>query len=124
MKKFLVLAALLPLIACGDGEIREISRYPAPDGSRDVVVGSMKAGETEPFLVVMTAKPGDNVNKGARLFLADRGDAPKVTWDTTDHITISCENVRVWSYRSFWINPTGGDTIAVALKCGTDGWKE
>ena len=90
MKKFLALAALLPLIACGDGEMREISRYPAPDGSRDVVVGSMKAGETEPFLVVMTAKPGDNVNKGARLFLADRGDAPKVTWDAADHITISC----------------------------------
>jgi hypothetical protein len=124
MQKFLALAALVLLAACGDGEMREISRHPAPDGSRDVVVGSMKAGETEPFLVVMTAKPGDNINKGARLFLADRGDAPKVTWDSPTQVTISCDKARVWSYRSFWTNPNSGATIAVGLKCGIDGWRE
>ena len=124
MKKTLALALLLPLVACGDGDMREVSRHPAPDGSRDVVVGTMTAGETEPFLVVMTAKPGDNINKGARLFLADKGDAPKVSWDSPDHLTISCDKARVWSYRSFWTNPNSGATIAVALKCGTDGWRD
>lgn len=117
------LALLLPLAACGDGDMKEISRHPAPDGKRDVVVGSMKAGETEPFLVVMTAKPGDNINKGARLFLADKGDAPKVAWDAVDHVTISCDAARVWSYRNFWTDPNSGKTVAVAVKCGADGWQ-
>ena len=123
MKKILLaLVTLLPLAACGDGDMREISRHPAPDGSRDVVVGAMKAGETEPYLVVMTAKPGDNVAKGARLLLADQGQAPTVTWDAPDHVTISCSDARVWSYRNFWTNPNNGKTISVALKCGTAGW--
>lgn len=124
MKKLLALATLLPLIACGDGDMREISRHPAPDGSRDVVVGTMKAGESEPFLVVMTLKPGDAVGKGARLLIADKGDAPKVTWDAPDHITISCDKSRVWSYRNFWTEPYKGGNISVALKCGTEGWVE
>ncbi|MBI2240331.1 MAG: hypothetical protein HYU59_05950 [Magnetospirillum gryphiswaldense] len=124
MKKLIAaVAVLVPLAACGDGDMHEISRHPAPDGSRDVVVGTMKAGETEPFLVVMTAKPGDNINKGARLFLADKGDAPQVEWQSTDQLTISCKDARVWSYRSFWTNPNNGKTIAVGLKCGTEGWK-
>lgn len=124
MKKLIAaLGLLLPLAACGEGEMREISRHPAPDGKRDVVVGTMKAGETEPFLVVMTAKPGDNINKGARLFLADKGDAPQVEWQGPDQVTISCQDARVWSYRSFWTNPNSGKTIAVGLKCGTGGWK-
>lgn len=123
MRTILFAAALLPLAACGDGDMREVSRHPAPDGRHDVVVGTMKAGETEPFLVVMTAKPGDNINKGARLFLADKGDAPKVEWQAPDQVTISCQNARVWSYRNFWTDPNSGKTVAVALQCGTGGWK-
>lgn len=118
-----LLSLLLPLLAaCGEGELREVSRHPSPDGRRDVVVGSLQAGESHPFLVVMTAKPGDSGGKGARLLLADGGDAPTVTWDDAGHLTIACAKARVWSFRNFWSDPNSGATVAVALKCGAEGW--
>lgn len=121
--KRLSLSALLLLAACGDGEITEHARIPSPIGGADAVVARMKAGENEPWLVVMT-KQGDNPTKGARVLLADQGAAPRVEWQDPDHLTISCDGTpRVWSYRNFWTAPNGKTTVAVALDCGQQGWR-
>lgn len=120
MKRLLPAIALL-LSACGDGEITELARAPAPHGGFDVVVGRMKAGETEPYLVVMT-KPGENPGKGARLLLADKGGVPGVTWRDAEHLTIRCDGARIWSYRNFWTSPNGRATVAIGLECGQQGW--
>ena len=122
MKRLFVILGLLALAACGEGEVVEVARYPSPVGGIEAVVGRMKAGDTEPFLVVMT-KPGENPGKGARLLLADNTAAPVVEWHDAEHLTIRCGNARVWSYRNFWTTPNFKQvTVSVALECGQQGW--
>ncbi|HTH15395.1 MAG TPA: hypothetical protein VL974_01975 [Magnetospirillum sp.] len=121
MKAWMALAGTLALAACGDGDIKEVSRTPSPVGELDAVIGSMKAGESQPFLVTIV-KTGENPGKGPRLLLTDQTSAPKVEWLDPDHVTIHCDGTaRVWSYRNFWTN--GSATIAVGLDCGTLGWR-
>ncbi len=122
MKRLLLPAFALLLSACGDGDITELSRTPSPVGGIEAVVGRMKAGETEPYMVAMV-KPGDKVGKGARLLLADKGTPPVVEWQDADHLTIRCDGARIWSYRNFWTSPNGGATVAVGLDCGQQGWR-
>lgn len=121
MKRWMAMVALPLLAACGEGDITEVARYPSPVGGLDAVVGTMKAGESVPFLVAMT-KPGDNPGKGTRVLLVDKGSAPSVEWQDADHLKISCTgDARVWTYRNFWTNGTA--TVAVGLDCGTKGWR-
>lgn len=121
MKRWLAVAATAMLAACGDGEVTEVARYPSPIGELDAVVGTMKAGEAEPYLVSMT-KTGDNPIKGTRVLMVDKSAAPKVEWQDADHLRITCDgDARVWSYRNFWSNGTA--TVAVGLSCGTQGWR-
>lgn len=119
--KRLLPAIVLLLSACGEGDITELSRTPSPVGGFDAVVARMKAGETEPFMVVMT-KPGEHPKKGARLLLSDRGGAPSVEWHEAGRMVIHCDGARIWSYRNFWTTPDGRVTVAVALDCGQQGW--
>lgn len=122
MRRMIAILGLLALAACGEGEVTEIARYPAPKGEFDAVVGHLKAGESSPFMVVMT-KRGDNPAKGARLMLADQTEPPQLKWVDPAHLTIHCGNARIWSFRNFWSNPIGKqETIAVALDCGRGGW--
>ncbi len=123
MKRLIAgLMLALSLSACGEGEVVEMARYPSPVGGIDAVVGRMKAGETEPFLVVIT-KPGENPTKGARLLLADNTTAPVVEWADAEHMTIRCDNARIWSFRNFWTTPNFKRvTVSVALECGQKGW--
>lgn len=121
MKRWLAICALGLLAGCGDGEITEVARVPSPIGGLDAVVGSMKAGESNPFVVTLV-KPGDNPGKGARVLLVDKGSAPRVSWRDPDHIDIACDgDARIWTYRNFWSNGTA--TVAVGLDCGTKGWR-
>ncbi|MBX9635251.1 MAG: hypothetical protein K2X44_09755 [Magnetospirillum sp.] len=122
MKRVMAMVGLLALAACGEGEITEIARYPSPAGNFDAVVGHMQAGQTDPFMVVMT-KTGDNPGKGARLLLADRTDAPTVEWTDAGHLTIRCSKARIWSFRNFWTTPDAKQlNVSVALECGQSGW--
>lgn len=123
MKKILVPCLLpLALAACGEGDLREVARFPSPVGGLDAVVARMDTGAESPYAVVLT-KPGENPKKGARVFLADRTEGPKVTWQDADHLTISCDQARIWTYRNFWTSPEGKATVAVALACGEKGWR-
>lgn len=121
MRAWLALLGTLALAACGDGDIKEVARTPSPVGELDAVVGSMKAGESQPFLVTIV-KTGENPGKGPRLLLVDQTQPPSVTWQDADHAVIHCDGTgRVWSFRNFWTNGTA--TIAVGLDCGTQGWR-
>lgn len=122
MKRLLLPALAMLLSACGDGEIAELSRTPSPVGGFDVVVGQLKAGQTEPYMVVIT-KSGDKAGKGSRLLLADEGKPPVAEWHDAHHVTIRCDGARIWSYRNFWTNPNSNATIAVGLDCGQQGWR-
>ena len=121
MKRWLAIGAVALLAGCSEGEVTEISRAPSPVGGLDAVVGSMKAGESTPFLVTLV-KPGEKPGKGVRILLVDKGEAPRVTWRDADHIDIACDgDARIWTYRNFWTNGTA--TVAVGLECGTKGWR-
>jgi hypothetical protein len=122
MKPWFAMLGVLMLAACGEGEITEVARFPSPVGGLDAVVGTMKAGEAQPFLVAMT-KPGEAPGKGTRVLLVDKSaDAPKVEWQDADHLSIGCAgDARIWTYRNFWTNGTA--TVAVGLSCGTGGWR-
>ncbi|MBC7908350.1 MAG: hypothetical protein H7Y60_16605 [Rhodospirillaceae bacterium] len=122
MRRVLAIVGLLALGACDEGKVNEIARYPSPVGGLDAVVGRMSAGEADPFLVVLT-KPGEAPGKGARLFLADHTDAPVVEWADAEHLTIRCDNARVWSFRNFWTSPNKKQvTVSIRLECGREGW--
>ncbi|MCR6631354.1 MAG: hypothetical protein NVV74_15630 [Magnetospirillum sp.] len=121
MKPWIALLGTLVLAGCSEGEVTEVARFPSPVGGLDAVVGTMKAGEAQPFLVTMT-KPGESPAKGTRVLLADKIVAPKVEWLDADHVVIRCDDgARVWSYRNFWTNGTA--TVSVGLECGTKGWR-
>lgn len=115
------LGLVLALAACGD-DVSEIARAPAPDGAHDAVVGQIRAGENRPFFVGITNKAGDNVVKVSRVLLVDGSDAPKLAWDQTGRLTVSCTGGRVWTYRNFWSDPNTNQVVAIALQCGTEGW--
>jgi hypothetical protein len=122
MRTWLALLGVLALGGCGEGEITEVARFPSPVGGLDAVVGSMKAGEAQPFLVAMT-KPGEAPGKGARVLLADKIAAPRVEWQDSEHLTIRCDGpARIWTYRNFWTNASSSVTVSVGLECGTGGW--
>ncbi len=114
--------ALLSLSACDDGKITELSRHPSPVGEMDAVVGRMKAGESEPFMVVLS-RTGEAADKGTRLLVADHVVNPRVEWADADHMTIRCDAARIWSYRNFWTSPDSKATIAITLACGETGWQ-
>lgn len=123
MKRLVAALGLLILAACGDdGKIAEVARYPSPAGDYDAVVGHIAAGQSQPYLVVIT-KPGDNPGKGERLLMADRSDVPVVEWSDGRHMTIRCGTARIWSFRNFYTVPTmKQENISVALACGQQGW--
>lgn len=124
MRRWFAMAGVLALAACGEGDVVEVARYSSPVGGLDAVVGRMKAGQSEPFLVVMT-KPGESPAKGARILLADRTDAPTVEWADAEHLTIRCGGARIWSFRNFWTSPNAKQvTVSVALDCGQNGWHD
>jgi hypothetical protein len=116
-----VLVLPLTLAACGEGEMREVSRAASPDGGVEAVVAVFETKDPTPYLVAMV-KPGEKPGKGARLFLADRTEPPAVSWSPEGVLTVSCKSARIWSFRNFWTTPDGKITLPVKLECGQQGW--
>lgn len=123
MRRLALLASLLALAACDDGKVTEVARFPSPVGGLDAVVGHISAGDSQPWMVVMT-KPGENPAKGARILLTDKGSQPMVEWVDPYHVILRCDGpARIWTYRNFWTDPSGKATVSAALECGQGGWK-
>lgn len=122
-RALIALSFPLALASCGDPDVSESARFPSPVGEIDAVVGQMKAGESEPYLVVLT-RTGAKPHTGTRLLIIDKTEQPpSVAWQDPDHLTISCKGGRIWSFRNFWV-AQNNNTVAVALDCGTAGWTD